>query len=156
MTIAGIILLIILGIILILLEFLVIPGVTIAGIGGFILLVGGVYLSYHYYGVETGNYTLAGTAVLIVASIVLALRSRTWKKLMLRSSIDSKVNVIEEDKINIGDKGVTISRLAPMGKIQVNDEYYEAKTLNDFIDPNIEIVVKKIENNIIIVKPLNT
>lgn len=156
MTIAGIILLIILGIVLILLEFLVIPGVTIAGIGGFILLAGGVYLSYHYYGVETGNYTLAGTAVLITGSIVLALRSRTWKKLMLRSSIDSKVNEIEEGKINIGDTGVTISRLAPMGKIQVNDEYYEAKTLNDFIDPNVEVVIKKIENNIIIVKPLNT
>ena len=38
MTIFAIILLILLGLLLLLIEFVIIPGVTIAGIGGFLLL----------------------------------------------------------------------------------------------------------------------
>ncbi|MFH2141983.1 MAG: NfeD family protein [Bacteroidota bacterium] len=156
MTVTGIILLILLGIILILLEFLVIPGVTVAGIGGVLSLAAAVYLAYDNYGNEGGNYALAGTSVVVITSLVFALRSRTWKKLMLRSSIDYKINAVELEKVKAGDIGISVSRLAPMGKIQINDEFYEAKSMNEFIDQNTEIVVRKIENNIIIVKPLNT
>ena len=49
MEVLAIILLIFFGIVLLLLEFLVIPGTTIAGIGGILLMAGGVYMSYNIY-----------------------------------------------------------------------------------------------------------
>ncbi len=154
MTIAAIILLIFLGIFLILLEFLVVPGVTIAGIGGLLCIGGGVYLSYSNYGYVVGNYTLGGTFVLLLVTLYFAFKSKTWKKLMLKTSIDSKVNTYEKEKIKIGDTGRTISRLAPMGKVSVNGEYIEAKSLYKFIDQDTEIEVVKVLNNKIIVKSL--
>ena len=50
MTLTAIILLIVLGIFLFLVEFLLVPGVTIAGIAGFILLVGGIWVAYDSLG----------------------------------------------------------------------------------------------------------
>ena len=63
MTVFAIILLIFLGLLLLLIEFAVIPGVTIAGIGGFILLGLSVYIAFSSYGSGVGFLTL--TFVLI-------------------------------------------------------------------------------------------
>src|SRR5690554_2641294 len=58
MTAFTIILLIFLGLLLLLIEFAVIPGVTIAGIGGFILLGLSVYIAFAEYGTGIGFITL--------------------------------------------------------------------------------------------------
>ena len=50
MTIFAIILLIVLGLVLLLIEFAVIPGITVAGIGGFVLLALSVYIAFSEYG----------------------------------------------------------------------------------------------------------
>ena len=55
MTLTTIIILIILGVVLLLLEFLVIPGTTIAGIGGILLIAIAVYYGYEVYGTKTGH-----------------------------------------------------------------------------------------------------
>jgi len=153
--IALIIFLIIIGIILILLEFLVIPGATISAIAGFILIASGVYLSYTNLGNNIGHIVLAVTVVSIVLAIVFSLRSKTWKNAMLKTEITGVANTYEMDKIKIGDIGTSVSRLAPMGKVIVNDIAFEAKTMSEFIDQKTEIEIIKIEQNIIIVKPLN-
>ena len=74
----AIILLILLGILLLLIEFLIIPGVTIAGIGGFILIAGGIFSAYHFHDVKFGNITVASTVLVIIIIFFFALRSRTW------------------------------------------------------------------------------
>jgi membrane-bound ClpP family serine protease len=152
MTLTAIILFIVLGVVLILLEFLVIPGTTIAGFGGIALLGLGVYFSYDLYGADTGHWVLAGTGGFMILALIISLRAKTWKKLMLNSSIDSQMNTLEED-IKAGDTGITISRLNPMGKIMIGNEYYEAKAINEIIDPNKEIIVVKVSGGSIIVKP---
>ncbi|MCU0370342.1 MAG: hypothetical protein MUC31_02915 [Bacteroidales bacterium] len=143
---------IIIGLIFLALEILVIPGVGIAGIIGFILIAVGIWQSYAGHGMVAGHLVLAGTFLLTVLTLVLSLRGRTWRRLALSTSIDSKVNVIDEEKIRPGDTGKTVSRLAPMGKAQINGEFYEVSTNGDFIDQQTEIIVVKIEFNKIIVK----
>lgn len=147
----AIILFIVLGVILMLLEILVIPGTTIAGVGSVILLGLGIFFSYRNYSTEVGNYVLGGTLLFLIASLVISLRARTWKRFMLNSSIDSQVNTIETD-IKIGDTGITVARLNPMGKVMVGDEYYEARAINEIIDPNTEIIITKIIGNTLVVK----
>jgi len=158
MSILVIVMLIILGIMLFIVEFLVIPGITIAGIGGAILLVGGVILGYHYHGPVVGNYILLGTALASILSLYLALKSRTWRKAALETQISSKINIISpgEDKVKTGDTGITITRLNPMGKIEVHGEFYEGKAIDSYLDPGTEIIVIKVEKNKLIVKPKNT
>lgn len=153
-----IIFLIILGILLFLVEFLIVPGITIAGIGGAISIIAGVVLAFYYEGPATGLIVLISTAVLISLTAVFMLKAGTWKKLMLNKAIDGKVDFVrmEEERIKVGDKGKTITRLNPMGKVRVGDEYYEAKALDKLIDQNQEIEIVKIESNKIIVKPLNS
>jgi len=143
---------IIIGLLFLALEILVIPGVGVAGIIGFILIAVGVWQAYAGHGLLAGHLVLGGTLLFTVLTLVLSLRGRTWRKLALSTSIDSKVNVIDHELIRIGDTGKTVSRLAPMGKAQINGEFYEVSTNGDFIDPKTEIIVLKIEYNKIIVK----
>jgi len=89
-----------------------------------------------------------------VVVLIFALKANTWKRFMLETNVDGVANVITTD-IKTGDKGITVARLNPIGKVLVGDEYYEAKTINNIIDPNVEIVIVKIEGNTLIVKPLN-
>lgn len=151
-----IIFLIILGILLFLVEFLIVPGITIAGIGGAISIITGIVLTFYYQGPVSGLIVLICTALLIGLTIVFMLKAGTWRRLMLNKAIDGKVDFVrmEEGRIKTGDKGKTITRLNPMGKVMVGDEYYEAKALDELIDQNSDVEIVKIESNKIIVKPV--
>ena len=157
MSIPLIIILIFLGILLFLIEFLLIPGITVAGIGGAILMIAGVILGYHHHGMQVGNLILLGTVIFSILTLYFVLKSRTWKKIMLNSKIDGKVNLLERDEIMIkeGNEGGSVTRLNPMGKVLINGEYYEASCQNQFLDEQTHIVVIKISDNKIIVKPKN-
>lgn len=143
---------IVIGLLFLVLEILVIPGAGFAGIVGFILIAIGIWQSYAVFGAMAGHMVLGGTFLLTVITLALSLRGRTWRKLMLSTEIDGKVNMIDAEKIRVGDAGKTISRLAPMGKALINGEFYEVKTDGDFVDQHADIVVDKIEYNKIYVK----
>lgn len=147
-----ILVLIIVGLLLLVLEVLVIPGTTVVGITGFVLIAVGIWQSYATFGTPAGHFILIGTIALTLIALWLSLRSKTWKKVMLDTSLDGKVNQIEESAIAVGDIGKAVSRLVPMGKALINDEYYEVTSTGEFIDHGTEIKVVKIEKNKIFVK----
>ncbi|MEZ5104145.1 MAG: NfeD family protein [Draconibacterium sp.] len=154
MSLLAIILLILLGLLLLLIEFAVIPGITIAGIGGFLMLIGSVYIAFTTYGTSGGFITL--TIVLIAAPLMIYyfFKSKQGKKMILESSISGKVETINEEKLKVGDIGRSIGRLAPSGKVKVNGEVVEAQSTGSFIDPQTEVKILKIHTNKIIVEPL--
>ncbi len=145
--------LIVAGIIFLLLEILVVPGATVVGLFGVGLVIGGVVVAFNHYGTEVGLITLVGTLVISLVAIGIALRSNTWKKAMHSSSLEGRVNVIETDAVAKGDEGISITRLNPMGKALIKEEYYEVSSLDNLIAENTPIVVIKVEGNKIIVKP---
>ncbi len=151
---AGVIILIIIGLFLFIVEFLLVPGVTVAGIGGIACLVGGIYWAYDVYGSTVGHITLASTIIATIFTITFALRSRTWKRFMLNTNVAGSIKSDEnEEKIKPGDVGVCISRLSPIGKIRVNDIVLEAKSTGSYIDPKTEVTIIKFEGSKVIVKP---
>lgn len=156
MSIGLIVFLILLGILLFLLEFLVVPGITVAGIGGAISIVTAIILGFYYHGPRMGLIILGSTLVIMVITIVFMLKAGTWKKLMLTKSIDSSVSTVykQDIQVAVGDIGTTITRLNPGGRVFIKGEYYEAKSLDRLIDQETEIVVIKIESNKLIVKPI--
>jgi membrane-bound ClpP family serine protease len=145
--------LILIGLAFLLLEILVIPGTGVAGIVGFILIGIGVWQTYSYYGSNTGHWVLAGTIVGTIVVLAYSLRAKTWRRVALKSEIDSRVNLIDEDKLKPGDEGRSISRLVPGGKAIFNKEFYEVRTMGEFIDQDVAIVIEKIEDHKIFVKP---
>ena len=150
-----VIILIILGILLFVIEFLLVPGVTVAGIAGLVLTVFGVYKAFNDFGSTTGVWVLIATLLLSVFVIAMSLRARTWNRLMLKTNIQGTVDTdITEDQIKIGDSGSAITRLAPMGKILVNGIVREAKSTEGYIDEHTTIEVVSVEGTRISVKPV--
>lgn len=144
--------LILIGLAFLLLEILVIPGTGVAGIIGFILLGVGVWQAYDYYGTITGHWVLAGTIAGTIGILIIALRSKTWRRIMLKSEIVSRVNLLDEEHLKVGDTGKSVSRLVPTGKAMFNNDYVEVRTKGEFLDPGLDIVIEKIEDNKIYVK----
>jgi membrane-bound ClpP family serine protease len=152
---AVIIILIVLGILLFVIEFLLVPGVTVAGIGGLVLTVFGVYKAFNDFGSTVGVWVLIGTVLLSVFVIAMSLRARTWSRLMLRTDIKGTVDSdLTEEQVKIGDHGTALTRLAPMGKILVNDLVREAKSIEGYIDEHSDVEIVAIEGTRISVKPI--
>lgn len=155
MTILIILFLIFLGILLLLLEFAVIPGITIAGIGGVLLLGASIYLAFSTYGIIAGIVT---TAFVLIAVPVLGLKffkSRTGRKMVLESEVSGKVDEIDTQVIHPGDEGITVGRLAPTGKVKINNVTMEGKSIGGFIDQQIPIRVIEVLKTQVIVEPIN-
>jgi len=154
MGITLIIILAALGFLLLLLELLVLPGVGVAAVGGFVLLGLAVWQVYAQYGVVAGNWALGAVVVVSIVLIWFALRSKTWSRVTLKSEIDSKADGQPDVPIHVGDQGVTVSRLAPSGKALINDDYFEVRTFGELIDPDQNVEVIKIDYRTIYVKPI--
>jgi len=139
------------GIVLVMLEIFLLPGM-IAGILGGAAIIFGIYESYAVYGASAGIATAGITLSATVILLILLFRSNTWKKAALDSTIDGKMNM-ESDKLTVGDEGKTITRLYPIGKAEINEEIYEVQSPGGIIEADTEIIVTKIEGYKIFVKP---
>ncbi len=148
----AVILLILTGLILLLLEILVIPGTTIVGIIGFLLLAAGIWVTFDHFGAGMGMVAVGSTIVVSAIIFMFIFRSNTWKKLMLKENIDSKIEMFDKYEPKIGEQGVAISRLAPIGKISIEGHEFEAKAQSSFIDEKSIVEVINIESNKVIVK----
>lgn len=147
--------LIILGIILLLIEFTILPGITVAGVGGFLLFVYSVYLAFTSYGNLVGFLTLAFVLIASPLLVLLVFKGKSGKKMLLSAVVSGVANEINPEKVKIGDIGITIGRLAPMGKIKVNEEVVEVRSTGAFIDPGEQVRIIHIEKSLITVEPLN-
>lgn len=143
--------LILIGAILVLLEILVIPGVGITGVLGFACVIAGIYFGYAYYGSATGHLILLGTVILGFAVTWYVMRTKTWKKLSLHTQIDSAVEGIDSS-IRVGDCGVTLGRLAPMGNVRIGEVVVEAESRSGYIDAQCPVEVIKVLKNKVIVQ----
>lgn len=154
MDILIILLLIFLGIVLLLIEFTILPGISIAGIGGVLLFGYSIYLAFITYGTLAGFLTLGFVVIVAPLFVVFVFKGKSGKKMVMSAIITGVANQID-DKIKVGDVGVTIGRLAPMGKIRVNGEVVEVRSTGTYVDPGENVRIIEIEKSQITVEPLN-
>lgn len=74
---------------------------------------------------------------------------------MLKTVLHGSANEINNDLVKVGDIGITIGRLAPMGKIKVNNEVVEVRSTGMFVNPGEKVRILQIEKSLITVEPLN-
>lgn len=139
--------LLILGILLLLLEIIFVPGTTIVGIGGLILLAIGIYLAYSSVSMMAGHISLASCVAIVFLALVVLLKGETWKRVALDNKLEGKGVESIEEVVSLGDKGKTISRLNPVGKAVFDDRIVEVTTAGDFVNEDVEVEVTKIEGN---------
>jgi len=150
-----IIFLIILGIVLLLIEVTILPGITVAGVGSFLVLVYSVYLAFSSYGSLVGFLTLAFVLIVSPLLVYYFFKGKAGKSMVLNTVITGVANEINPEKVKVGDIGVTIGRLAPMGKIKVNDEVVEVRSTGAFVNPGEKVKIISIEKSLVTVEPLN-
>lgn len=147
-----IIICLIVGIVLLALEIVALPG-GIAGIFGLGLMAFAVYSTYVVFGVHAGTILLLVALAVNVGLVVLFMKSKTWERFSMKEESGSKVNQ-ESKQVPVGSRGVTIARLAPTGKALINGEQYEVHAINKFIDPDRQIEVVAIDGYRIDVKEI--
>lgn len=149
-----IITLILLGLLLVLAEILIIPGVGIAGVLGLLAMGGSCAYAFMEMSNVTGIIVTSVNAVLLVALTIWVLRAQTWKRLSLETNIDSKA-VVPEVEVSVGDKGRSVTRLAPMGTVRFGDNSLEVTSMEGLIDPGMDVQVVAIEDAKIYVSIVN-
>ena len=144
--------LLLLGILLLLLEILFVPGTTIVGVGGMILLAIGIYLAYDLIGTTAGHLSLASSVAVVFLALIVLLKGQTWKRMALETNVEGKGVEQLEKLVFVGDRGKTISRLNPVGKALFGEKIFEVSTTGEFVDEDVNIEVVKLDQNRIKVK----
>ena len=154
MTMFYIVLLIVLGLLFLVAELVLLPGVSI---GAILALVYGssIYLAFRDYGTVAGVVVILAILLLSLVATIISLRAKTWQRFSLKQRVDSSsMPSTPDQELQVGDRGMTLSRLSPMGTIEVGGKVYEAKSLTAYVDPRREVEVVGFENFSVIVKTI--
>ena len=150
----AVVALILAGLALIIVEILFIPGTTLVGLLGLVLAIAGIVTGYSEFGNVTGNYILLATSLATGVALYMSFRKGAWNRFSLNSSIDSKVNEGVTAGLSVGNEGVAVSALRPMGTADFQDKMIEVKTNGDYLAPGTRIRIVKIITNDILVEPI--
>lgn len=144
-----------LGWLLVMLEVFLIPGITLLAIVGSLTMLAGVVLAYSHFGALWGTVTLLGTAVVTLLSIIYGFRSGLLGWLTLKSKVEGRMNVIDETRIHVGDRGLALSKIAPAGKALFGNDTYEVHSHHEWIEEGSEVEVTRIGLGKIYVKQIH-
>lgn len=139
-------LLIVAGVVFLLIELFITPGFGIAGILSAACLLYANYAAFAYVGLSTGLVTLLVTLVVCIAAVVWFMRSKTLDRLSLKKDITSHVERAPEGSIRVGDRGVSVTRLALIGQAEIGGQIVEVKSADGFLDEKTPIVVVRLDS----------
>lgn len=147
-----IIALIVAGIILFIVEVMIIPGISLAGIMSVVCLVSANFYAFYQLGTTAGFITLAISILLSVAAIWWVVRSKTIERLALKKDIDSTVSAPVRAQVKVGDTGTAATRLALIGNALFDGHLVEVKSCDGFLDEKTPVVVERIDEGVIMVR----
>ena len=149
----SVLLLIGVGLILLTIEMIFVPGTTILGIVGLVCIVIGVFLSFQYFGSGVGWTTLVISSAVGLVALVYSLRSGVWEKFALKKSNDSHFNEEFPIDIEVGDIGEAVSALRPIGKADFDNKLVEVRSQGNYVKTGERIQVILVVDNKVYVEP---
>lgn len=153
--------LIALGIFLVFIEILILPGFGAAGIPGIILFCVGVGMIWEKSGPTTALIyaSVALIFVIPIAFIGLSLiRDTSIGKTFILSAAERSEDGFQaapqELTALVGKSGKTVSPLRPAGVALINGQRVDIVTQGEFVEPETEIEVIQVEGSRVIVRSL--
>lgn len=159
------IVLFVLGLILIAIELFVIPGFGVTGVLGAIFVITGLALAmvgnvgFDFTGVNGVEVLRAFLIVIIAFFLSLTGSFYLGQKLFSTSRFgELALNTVQETtsgytsadatmKTLVGKSGVAFTMLRPSGKVEIEDEIYDATALTGFVDKGDHVKVVKYETS---------
>lgn len=154
MTLALISFVLFLGIVFIFLEVFVIPGTTVFGIVGVIAVVAAIICCYQLLGSNYGHLSIIIGFAIFMIFFYAGRNLMDEGEFSLQKELTGKVNEFKAN-VKVGDIGKSFTDIKPNGKAFFNDEKMEVYSNGIYIVKDQDIEVIKINQNKIIVKPLN-
>ena len=148
-------LLVLLGLLFLITELVLLPGVSVGALLALVCDGSAVYLAFAKLGTTAGIVVLVVVLVLSLVAVIVSLRAKTWQRFSLNQKLESSSMPTPAEELKIGTHGTSITRLAPMGKVEIEGRIYEAKSTDIYIDPKQEVEVVGFENFNVIVKKIN-
>lgn len=149
-----VIFLVLLGLFFLVAELVFLPGAALGVILSLASYAAATYFAFVRIGMVGGFITLGIIIVLSLIATIISLRAKTWQRFALKNKVEGQSMQTPAEEVKIGDCGVTISRLSPMGKVLIGGKEYEAKSAEAYIDQRTEVTVTGFENFTIIVKSI--
>lgn len=149
-----VIFLVLLGLFFLVAELVFLPGATLGVILSLASYAAATYFAFVRIGMVGGFITLGIILLLSLIATIISLRAKTWQRFALKNKVEGQSMQTPAEMVKIGDCGVTISRLSPMGKVLIGGKEYEAKSAEAYIDQRTEVTVIGFENFTIIVKSI--
>ncbi|WP_244877151.1 NfeD family protein [Carnobacterium inhibens] len=145
----------ILGICLLIFEVFV-PDFGVAGIIGFLLIIGGVYLTNNDLSTALRDLSIAVVAAsfLFIMLIRRGYSLTHLQKLVLQNNLDKESGFSSNTDASayLGKTGETTTPLRPSGKVQFEDTELDVVSTGEHIDTNVSVIVTKVEGYKIIVR----
>lgn len=139
--------LLLIGLVLLLIETLFIPGTTVVGVFGFLVSGAGIFFAFlnFEYSVALG---ITGISLGInFGAVWYGFGAGVWKKFSLKSTQSGGAFDGRTDGLEVGMKGLAVSDIKPYGKASFNELWVEVKSESGFIEVNSLVTIIKIENN---------
>ncbi|MGM0568335.1 MAG: NfeD family protein [Elusimicrobiota bacterium] len=160
------------GVILVIMEIFVIPGFGVAGISGGILIIAAIYLSLNHYTLprypwEFDNLKINMLMIMgsLIFSSVGSILFLGWlhkipglNKLVLtgtlgkKSSEESNDLSDKEEKPGIGDEGIAMTDLRPVGRVNFSGKVLDGISELGLIKKGEKVSIVKVEGNSIFVR----
>jgi membrane-bound ClpP family serine protease len=147
--------LIVLGIGLIVIEIIFVPGTTVVGIVGLLSLIAGNYFAFEYFSTLTASAILGLSLTGGAITTVIAFKSGTWNRFSLKGVNTSRVNLGPEDQLQIEQRGVALSALRPFGKAEFDNKIYEVRSAGNYVKQGEKIRIILLDGPKIYVEPIN-
>ncbi|MBQ7963494.1 MAG: NfeD family protein [Alistipes sp.] len=147
--------LVLLGAFFLVAELVFLPGLTFGLVLSLLGYGAAIYLGFARLGFVGGVVTIVVVVALSLLVTVISLRAKTWQRLALKDKVTGQSMATPSVDVNIGSRGRCVSRLSPMGKVNIDGKVYEAKSVDAYIDQRSEVEVVGFENFTVIVKKID-
>ena len=145
------------GLLLIWVELLLLPGTTLVGLMGLIIWSVGQLLAFAYLGMGVGLWCLTGSVIVGVGGLIYGLKVSTWRRLSLKKCHEASVQrsrEVADKQVVLGARGRCRSTLRPVGKVAFGKHIVEARTESDYLPEDTEVEIIRITSQAIYVQPI--
>lgn len=140
------------AVVLLALELFILPGLTLAGVASAILYFFGIYFAFAELGYTEGIFTIIASLLSVILTIRWFMKSKRLEEYALKETIADPINVAEKLNLQVGQQGITLTRLSLVGNASFNGLPVEVYSTEGLIEEQTPIEIVRIEKATIYVK----